>query len=326
MKSLGLAFVIVAAVGSAVYFLFAYLLHAQEYAGAISALIFGALPIIHQELEKQSAKSATSGIVSQTWPNPGNPIEPPEKSQTIPSPAPVSNSPTAAPPASDPPPSVAYQSAAPYPTTPVPVYVSDAPAMGTMESPAQNLPVQNRGTAPQTKGAISQTRSANWVVTLVYGIAIVIAVRGASDFTRLLDRWYEGLPGDGLDVVYVFIGSWLPLLIVGVGVFLVGLWVGLKSPHMGWLITIGAVVLGLLLARLINMIVGYDETNAFLNDYLLPRDQASVDWRFANTDGYDRLYLSLTWAFTLGVAVVESVVALAGYWIGKRQKNAKDSR
>jgi hypothetical protein len=166
----------------------------------------------------------------------------------------------------------------------------------------------------------------NPVVIFVYSVAVVIAVRGASDFTRLLFRWYEGLPGDGVAAVFVFIGSWLPLLIVGVGVFLVGMWVGRKSPRSGWLITLGAVVLGLLFARLINIVIGYDESNAFVNDYLLPRDQASVDWRFANPDDYDRLVLTLSWAFILGMIVLESIVALLGYWLGKRWNSTMNSR
>jgi len=203
------------------------------------------------------------------------------------------------------------------------VYVSNITAPGVVGAP-ETPPVATQVATPMAReGAVSRTRPTNWVVIFIYSLAVVIAVRGASDFTRLVERWYEGLPGEGLDAVFVFIGSWLPLLIVGVGVFLVGLWVGWKSPRLGWLITLGAVVLGLLFARLINMIVGYDETNAFLNDYLLPRDQASVDWRFANPEDYDRLYLSLSWAFILGLMVCESVVALVGYWFGKRLKGAK---
>jgi hypothetical protein len=82
-------------------------------------------------------------------------------------------------------------------------------------------------------------------------------------------------------------------------------------------------VLGLLLARIINGFVGYDETDAFVNDYLLPSDQASLDWRFANPEDSDRLKQALAWAFTFGAMAFESVVALAGYWIGKRWKRAR---
>ena len=313
MKTLGLAFVIVAIAGFVVYILFGYVLNAEGLAGAFAGLVFGTLPFIHQELEKQAAKKVLPGGVATPEPSATQAAQSQQSNQVAPA---AGQWQTSTGPAT---PTLPQQGAMNTAPSPVPTYVPYVQATGNMASPAQ---AQSGPSAPAPKAATKSLAAAgasSWVVLLVYGVTLVISVRGASVVAgRLFYRWYENLDGTGSSFLFVFLGSWLPLLIVAVGVFLIGMWIGLKAPGYGWLITLGAVVIGLLVARLINVsgIVNYDESNAFLNDYLLPRDETSVEWRFANPGDYDRLYQTLSWAFIFGVVVIESLVALVGWWLG----------
>jgi hypothetical protein len=82
MKTLGLAFVIVAIVGFIVYLLFGYLLKAEGLAGAFAGLVFGTLPFIHQELEKRAAKKAVPAVPPAQMPNAAQSFQPPANAQS----------------------------------------------------------------------------------------------------------------------------------------------------------------------------------------------------------------------------------------------------
>lgn len=258
MKSLAYASAIVAAASLLCFALLSLVLRLPEQiAGYLSSVLIGALPMLHQEMEKRTSGDAqliASPVSFSQPPITPSTSQPPQTthfSEASHIYGPYNMSPGIEAVGSPP----HHVATAGVGDQPMPVYVPFEAAAPSAFQAGVPVPVYALPAGVGAAGAMEtsyrpRSMTTSWPVMLVYGTVLVVAMRQLGGVLTLL--FALAIHGN---MVTLEIASYIVLLFIDtVAIFFIGRWVGLRCSMNGIQVAIGMTALGILAAFMLDFI------------------------------------------------------------------------